>query len=106
MAQERLQKILARAGVGSRRAAEALIAQGKVRINGRIFTEPVARADASRDRVEVNGERLVSEKPAFYVINKPRVVVTTLSDPEGRATIADLLRGIPEHVFPIGRLDF
>lgn len=106
MAQERLQKILARAGVASRRAAEALIAKGEVRINGRIVTELGARADASRDRVEVNGTRVVTEKPVFYVLNKPREVVTTLKDPEGRATIADLLKRIPERVFPVGRLDY
>jgi 23S rRNA pseudouridine2605 synthase len=106
MAQERLQKNLARAGEASRRAAEALIAQGKVRINCRIITELGARADALNDRVEVDGQRLVTEKPAYYVLNKPREVVTTLKDPEGRPTIADLLRGVPERVFPIGRLDF
>ena len=106
MARERLQKILAQAGVASRRAAEALIAKGDVRINGRIVTELGARADATRDRVEVKGERIVAQKPAYYVLNKPREVVTTLSDPEGRASIADLLKRIPERVFPVGRLDY
>lgn len=106
MAQERLQKILAQAGVASRRAAEALIAKGEVRVNGRIVTELGVRADASRDRIEVNGERIVAEKPAYYVLNKPREVVTTLKDPEGRPTIADLMKRIPERVFPVGRLDF
>jgi 23S rRNA pseudouridine2605 synthase len=106
MAQERLQKILARAGVASRRAAEALIAKGEVRINGRVVSELGARADALRDRVEVSGERIVVEKPAYYVLNKPREVVTTLKDPEGRPTIADLMKTIPERVFPVGRLDF
>ena len=106
MAKERLQKILAQAGVASRRAAEALIANGDVRINGRIVTELGVRADSSRDRIEVKGERIVAEKPAYYVLNKPREVVTTLSDPEGRATIGDLLKRIPERVYPVGRLDY
>lgn len=106
MAQERLQKILAHAGVASRRAAEALIAKGEVRINGRVVTELGVRADASRDRVEVSGQRIVAEKPAYYVLNKPREVVTTLKDPEGRASIADLLKRVPERVYPVGRLDY
>jgi 23S rRNA pseudouridine2605 synthase len=106
MAKERLQKILAQAGVASRRAAEALIANGDVRVNGRIVTELGVRADAAHDRIEVKGERIVAEKPAYYVLNKPREVVTTLSDPEGRATIADLLKRVPERVYPVGRLDY
>jgi 23S rRNA pseudouridine2605 synthase len=106
MAQERLQKILAQAGIASRRAAEALITQGEVRVNSRVVTELGVRADASRDRIEVNGVRIVAEKPVYYVLNKPREVVTTLKDPEGRPTIADLMKRIPERVFPVGRLDF
>ena len=106
MAKERLQKILASAGVASRRAAEALIAKGEVRLNGRIVTELGAKADAQHDRIEVSGTRIVQQKPVFYVLNKPREVVTTLKDPEGRATIADLLKRIPERVFPVGRLDY
>ncbi|MEZ4255939.1 MAG: pseudouridine synthase [Polyangiales bacterium] len=104
--QERLQKILAHAGVASRRAAEALIRDGKVRVNGRIVRELGSKADLRRDRVEVSGRRLVAEEPAYYLFHKPREVVTTLSDPEGRETIKDFLRGIPERVFPVGRLDY
>jgi len=106
MAKERLQKILAQAGVASRRAAEALIAKGEVRVNSRVVTELGTRADAQHDRIEVNGTRIVAEKPVYYVLNKPREVVTTLSDPEGRPTIADLMKRIPERVYPVGRLDF
>lgn len=106
MAGERLQKILAQAGIASRRAAEKLITEGRVRVNGRVVRELGTRADAHKDKVEVNGKRVVAEKPAYYVINKPREVVTTMDDPEGRATIKDLLRRIPERVYPVGRLDF
>jgi 23S rRNA pseudouridine2605 synthase len=106
MARERLQKILAQAGVASRRAAETLIVEGRVRVNGRIVRELGTRADARRDRVEVNGKRLVAEKPVYYLMHKPRGVVTTLDDPEGRKTIRDLVENIPERVFPVGRLDF
>jgi 23S rRNA pseudouridine2605 synthase len=106
MARERLQKILASAGVASRRAAEALIVDGKVRVNGRIVRELGVKADARNDKIEVDGKRVVADRPVYYVLNKPRDVVSTLSDPEGRKTIKDLVRGIPERVFPIGRLDY
>ncbi len=106
MAVERLQKVLARAGVASRRAAEQLIADGKVRVNGRIVTEMGIKVDGYRDKVEVNGRRIVAEKPAYYLLHKPRRVVATLHDPEGRETIADLVKRIPERVHPVGRLDY
>jgi len=106
MPKERLQKILARAGVASRRAAERMIAEKRVRVNGRIVTELGTKADPQRDRIDVDNERIVAEKPAYYVIHKPREVVTTLRDPEGRETIHALVRTIPERVFPIGRLDY
>lgn len=106
MTQERLQKILAQAGVASRRAAEGLITDGRVRVNGRIVRELGTKADSHKDKIEVNGKRIVAEKPAYYVINKPREVVTTLDDPEGRETIGQLLRRVPERVYPIGRLDY
>ncbi len=103
---ERLQKVLARAGVASRRASEELILAGRVRVNGRVVTELGTKVDPHKDRVEVDGKRLVAEKPVYYLINKPREMVTTLDDPEGRATIGDLLRRIPERVVPVGRLDY
>lgn len=106
MKPERLQKILAKAGIASRRAAEKLILDGKVRVNGRIVRELGTRANPVRDRVEVDGKRLVAEKPVYYLLHKPRGVVTTLDDPEGRSTITDLVADIPERVFPVGRLDF
>jgi len=106
MAAIRLQKVLAQAGVASRRAAEKLITGGRVRVNGKVVTELGSRADPRKDRIDVDGRRVVLEKPAYYVLHKPREVVSTLSDPEGRDTIKDLLVGIPERVFPVGRLDF
>ena len=103
---ERLQKVLARAGVASRRSSEGLILAGRVRVNGRVVTELGTKVDPHKDRVEVDGRRLVAEKPVYYVVHKPREMVTTLDDPEGRATIADLLKEIPERVVPVGRLDY
>jgi 23S rRNA pseudouridine2605 synthase len=106
MALQRLQKILAQAGIASRRSAERLILDGRVRVNGRIVSELGARANPVRDRVEVDGKRLVAEKPVYFLMHKPRGVVTTLDDPEGRKSVKDLLRTVPERVFPVGRLDF
>ena len=104
--EERLQKIIARSGVTSRRAAEELITAGRVRVNGRIVTELGAKADGRRDKIEVDGHRLVAEQPIYLVLHKPRNVVSTLSDPEGRPTVADLVRGAGSRVYPVGRLDF
>ncbi|MFO0693128.1 MAG: pseudouridine synthase [Polyangiales bacterium] len=103
---ERLQKVLAQAGVASRRAAEQMIVDGRVRVNGRVVTELGTKVDPHKDRVEVDGRRLVAAKPAYYLIHKPRGMVTTMRDPEGRPTIAEILKHLPERVVPIGRLDF
>ena len=106
MAAERLQKILAQAGVASRRAAEALIVAGRVRVNGRVVSELGTRADARRDKVEVDGKRLVLHPPIYLLLHKPREVMTTLHDPEGRKTIKHLLRAVDARVVPVGRMDF
>jgi 23S rRNA pseudouridine2605 synthase len=106
MALVRLQKVLAQAGVASRRKAEELIAGGRVRVNGVIVTELGTKVDERRDKIEVNGRRVVAEKPAYYVVHKPRGMVTTMDDPEGRPSIKEILGKIPERVFPVGRLDF
>ncbi|MEZ4336464.1 MAG: pseudouridine synthase [Sandaracinaceae bacterium] len=103
---ERLQKIIAHSGLASRRAAERLIADGRVRVNGRIVTELGSRADPRKDKIEVDGKRLVREKPVYYLVHKPREMVTTLNDPEGRESLASLLKHIPERVYPVGRLDY
>jgi len=106
VATDRLQKILARGGIASRRAAEELIVSGRVRVNGRVITELGAKADARKDRIEVDGQRVVSEAPVYVVLHKPRGVVSTMSDPEGRPTVKELLAAIPGRVYPVGRLDF
>ena len=93
MADERLQKIIAQAGIASRRKAETLIKEGRVRLNGRVVTELGTRADPRRDRVEVNGKRITVPKAWKYIIlNKPSGVVTTASDEFERKTVLDLIK--------------
>jgi 23S rRNA pseudouridine2605 synthase len=106
MAEERLQKILARAGVSSRRAAEHLITNGQVSVNGQVVSELGTRADAERDRIEVDGRAIGREEHVYFVVHKPRGMVTTLSDPEDRPSLSELLTEITQRVYPIGRLDF
>ncbi len=103
---ERLQKVLARAGIASRRHAEAYILAGRVRVNGTVVATLGVRVDPQRDKVEVDGRRILAEPWVYYIFHKPRGVVTTLQDPEGRPTLAEYTRDIPVRVFPIGRLDF
>jgi 23S rRNA pseudouridine2605 synthase len=107
MSEERLQKILARAGIASRRAAEELILAGRVEINGEVVRELGTKAEAGRDQIRVDGKAIVEpEANVYFVLYKPERVVTTLSDPEGRACVGEYLRGIDERVFPVGRLDY
>lgn len=103
---ERLQKVIARAGVASRRASEEIILAGRVRVNGRVVTELGAKADPYKDKIEVDGKRLVAETSIYIVLHKPRNVVSTLNDPEGRPTVAEYLRDAGARVYPVGRLDF
>lgn len=103
---ERLQKVLAQAGVASRRKSEELITAGRVRVNGKVVTELGTKVEAHKDKIEVDGKRIVREKPAYYLVNKPRAMVTTMEDPEGRSTVRELATRIPERVFPVGRLDY
>lgn len=104
---ERLQKILASAGVASRRKSEELIASGRVEVNGQIVTELGTKADPRHDRIKVNGKLLQGpERKVYLLMNKPKGYVTTVSDPEGRPTVMELLRNIGERVFPVGRLDY
>ncbi len=104
--QERLQKIISRAGVTSRRASEALIVAGRVRVNGRVVTELGTKADLRTDAIEVDGRRLVPEAPRYIVLHKPRGVVATLHDPEGRPTVESLVASVGTRLYPVGRLDF
>jgi pseudouridine synthase len=104
---ERLQKILARAGHGSRRSAETLITAGRVRVNGAVVSELGAQADPDADRIEVDGKLIgLTAERVYLVMNKPPGFVTTASDPQGRRTVMSLLPpGLPPHVLPVGRLD-
>ncbi|MCZ2078263.1 MAG: rRNA pseudouridine synthase [Bryobacteraceae bacterium] len=107
MAEERLQKIISRAGIASRRKAEELISAGSVTVNGATVTELGSKADAERDSIKVNG-RLLRPPPrlVYLALYKPDNCVTTVSDPQGRRTVMDLLRGVKERVYPVGRLDY
>jgi len=104
---ERLQKILARAGVTSRRKAEELILEGRVTVNGKAVTELGTKADLSHDHIKVDGRLVQAPKHTVYIaLNKPKNCVTTVSDPEGRETVMKFMRGVRERVFPVGRLDY
>ena len=105
--QQRLQKIIAAAGVASRRKAEELITSGRVQVNGQTVTELGSKADAERDHIRVDGKLL--KKPQqfrYFMLNKPRGVVTTVSDPEGRPTVMKFFTRAATRVFPVGRLDY
>jgi 23S rRNA pseudouridine2605 synthase len=107
MATERLQKIIARAGFASRREAEELIREGRVTVNGKIVTQLGTKADAGSDHVKVDGKLITRSEPLRYILfNKPREVMTTVSDPAGRTTVMDYIRGVKERIFPVGRLDY
>ncbi|HIJ79250.1 MAG: rRNA pseudouridine synthase [Desulfobulbaceae bacterium] len=105
--EERLQKILAKAGIASRRNAEELIRQGKVAVDGKVVTEMGFRVDPTRQKITFDGKPIsVEEEKIYLLLNKPKGYVTTLSDPQGRPIITALLKGIKARVFPVGRLDF
>ena len=106
MALTRLQKILAAAGVASRRKAEEIILDGRVRVNGRVVRELGTKADPTRDKIELDGRSVTAQQSVTLLMNKPRGVVCTVSDPEGRETVIDLVRGVKARLFPVGRLDF
>jgi 23S rRNA pseudouridine2605 synthase len=104
---DRLQKILAQAGVASRRKAEEMIEQGRVQVNGKVVTVLGTKADAARDHVRVDGKLLQgSERLRYFVLNKPRGFVTTVKDPEGRPTVMQFFSKIAERLYPVGRLDY
>ena len=103
---QRLQKVLAQAGIASRRASEALIAQGRVSVNGQPVTVPGFKVDPQRDTIAVDGQPLArkAEQPVYVLLNKPRGVLSAASDARGRQTVLDLV-DLPERLFPVGRLD-
>ena len=103
----RLQKILSRAGVASRRAAEKLIAEGRVSVNGQTVREMGTKADIATDDIRVDGRRIKGAEHLRYILlNKPAGYVTTRSDPQRRPTVIDLLNRVKEYVYPVGRLDY
>jgi 23S rRNA pseudouridine2605 synthase len=104
---DRLQKILAQAGVASRRKAEEMIEQGRVQLNGKVVTELGTKADAARDHIRVDGKLLQgAERLRYFVLNKPRGFVTTVKDPEGRPTVMQFFDKMRERLYPVGRLDY
>jgi 23S rRNA pseudouridine2605 synthase len=107
MASERLQKIMAACGIASRRKAEEIIAAGRVTLNGKVVVEQGTKADPERDLICVDGTPLKRrERLLYFVLNKPKGYVTTVSDPEGRPTVMGLIKNCPERIYPVGRLDY
>src|SRR5512135_1160619 len=107
MALERIQKIIAKAGIASRREAEEMVAEGRVSVNGKIVATPGFKADPSRDAIKVDGKRLAFFEPkVILLLNKPRSYLSTVRDPRGRPTVMDLLRNVKWRIYPVGRLDF
>ncbi|WP_243384609.1 pseudouridine synthase [Geothrix alkalitolerans] len=104
--QERLQKILAAAGIDSRRACEQIILDGRVQVNGKTVAELGARADPRRDEITVDLIPIHKEAPVYILMNKPKGYVTTVKDDQGRPTVMALLKGVPGRLYPVGRLDF
>ena len=104
---QRLQKVLSQAGIASRRAAEKLIAEGRVSVNGHTILTMGVKADPAVDDIRVDGRRVKSaERPRYILLNKPKGYVTTRSDPQRRPTVIDLLSAVREYVYPVGRLDY
>ena len=103
---ERLQKIIARAGIASRRAAEEMILNGRVTVDGQTITELGGKYDSSRQKICVDGKPLtLAEKKVYYLLNKPKGYLSTAKDERGRRTVLDLLPEVSERVYPLGRLD-
>lgn len=104
---ERIQKVIARAGIASRREAEKLISEGRVTLNGKVVEELGTKVDTDKDYIKVDGKLITRPEPkAYLILYKPRGYVTTTSDPEGRPTIMELLERVKGRVFPVGRLDY
>lgn len=102
---ERLQKVISRAGVASRRKAEELILEGKVKVNGQVVTELGTKVSDS-DTVEVNGIKLEKEDKVYFLLYKPRGVISAVTDDKGRKTVVDLIKNVEQRIFPVGRLDY
>ena len=104
---QRLQKILSQAGVASRRSSESLIAEGRVSVNGSVVQEMGTKADPDVDDIRVDGRRIKARQTLRYILlSKPAGYVSTRSDPQRRPTVIDLLQGVREYIYPVGRLDY
>jgi 23S rRNA pseudouridine2605 synthase len=103
--EERLQKIIARAGICSRRKAEEYISNGRIAVDGKVVTQPGLKVDPVQVKITVDGKQVRREKNIYILLHKPPGYVTTMSDPQGRPIVTDLLPGIKHRVFPVGRLD-
>lgn len=103
---ERLQKVMAHAGVASRRKSEEIIAEGRVKVNGETVTEMGFKVDPEKDEIAVDGELITEEKKIYILLNKPEGYITTVSDPEGRPTVMDLIPDLKQRLYPAGRLDY
>ncbi|MEC9490998.1 MAG: pseudouridine synthase [Halanaerobiales bacterium] len=103
---ERLQKVMAHAGVASRRKSEEIIAEGRVKVNGEIVEEMGFKVDPEQDEIVVDGEVIREEKKRYILLNKPEGYITTVSDPEGRPTVMDLIPDLKQRLYPAGRLDY
>ncbi len=106
MTEERLQKIMAQAGIASRRKCEEIIQSGKVTVNGKVVTELGTKVDPAVQTIEVFGQKLIKERPAVFIMNKPRGVICSASDPEGRETVLDIVKNEGLRLYPVGRLDY
>jgi pseudouridine synthase len=103
---ERLQKVMAHAGVASRRKSEEIIAEGRVKVNGKVVTEMGFKVDPEKDEIIVDEEIISEEKKRYILLNKPEGYITTVSDPEGRPTVMDLIPDLKQRLYPAGRLDY
>lgn len=106
MTEERLQKIMAQAGIASRRKCEEIIQSGKVTVNGKVVTELGTKVDPAVQTIEVFGQKLTKERPVVFIMNKPRGVICSASDPEGRETVLDIVKNEGLRLYPVGRLDY
>lgn len=102
---ERLQKVIAHAGIASRRKAESLITEGRVKVNGEVVTELGTKV-SKKERIEVDGVPIYQEEPVYYLFYKPRGVISAVSDDKNRKVVTDYFMGIPERIYPVGRLDY
>ncbi len=102
---ERLQKVIAKAGIASRRKSEEMIEQGRVKVNGRVIKELGTKVNPQQDKIIVDGRKIKEEKLVYILLNKPKGYITTADDPQGRRTVLDLVK-IKQRVYPVGRLDY